>query len=465
MTTLLLACLPMPPHMDAPQADAPEAESADEAWDRSLDTSDVVHDVIVIGGGPAGLATAAELDHGLLLEAESPVGGRIKWASGPELMLVGTIEQVLHGYNDSPEAAAKNWATVQGDAPSELTWRFLEESAEVRNRLLGLGLSFERLSRTPTSVVPRQHHIAESGWDFVAAIASEIDIEIRTDTWVEDLVIEDGAVRGVMVDGELIRARRVVIATGGVISDPDLLDELGYAPEQFSVEIGGDELNWIAHDWALDHDLAESQLDAIGWHPGHAAYEDGPRRLEANDGSAIWVDEHGERFFNEVRSTSVEAGGAILRRDVTGIVSCEETLEPMLFKDAGYLEQFETVDDLAEAHDFDAESLRQSLADVRDHHHNGGMDSTGRSIWPSEMMLPLCTFEPGFTASKAYGGIDVDDQGRVLDVTGTPVQGLYAVGEAAGMGQPGLGGWYGFDGSMSAVVWSGWRVGADLAAR
>jgi hypothetical protein len=32
------------------------------------------------------------------------------------------------------------------------------------------------------------------------------------------------------------------------------------------------------------------------------------------------------------------------------------------------------------------------------------------------------------------------------------------------MGAPGLGGQYGFDGSLTAVVWSGWRAAASMRA-
>ena len=74
----------------------------------------------------------------------------------------------------------------------------------------------------------------------------------------------------------------------------------------------------------------------------------------------------------------------------------------------------------------------------------------------------LCGFLPARIGEKSYGGVDVDLDGRVLDAAGQPITGLYAVGEAAGMGAPGMGGLTGFDGSIGAVVWSGWRVGDAL---
>ncbi|MFT5587018.1 MAG: putative oxidoreductase, partial [Cognaticolwellia sp.] len=75
-----------------------------------------------------------------------------------------------------------------------------------------------------------------------------------------------------------------------------------------------------------------------------------------------------------------------------------------------------------------------------------------------------CAYPPGLTAVKGYGGLLVDDQQRVLDAGGTPVPGLYAAGEASGMAVPGMGGLYGFDGSLSAVVWSGWRAAESINA-
>ena len=76
----------------------------------------------------------------------------------------------------------------------------------------------------------------------------------------------------------------------------------------------------------------------------------------------------------------------------------------------------------------------------------------------------LCAFQPGQTAGKTFGGIAVDEDGRALDAAGAVVDGLWVVGEAAGMAAPGLGGSSGFDGSLTAVVWSGWRAGAAIRA-
>jgi predicted oxidoreductase len=59
----------------------------------------------------------------------------------------------------------------------------------------------------------------------------------------------------------------------------------------------------------------------------------------------------------------------------------------------------------------------------------------------------------------------IDDEGGVLDAEGHHVNGLWAVGEAAGMLAPGVGGDSGWVGSLTAVVWSDWRVGHSIRDR
>jgi predicted oxidoreductase len=66
-------------------------------------------------------------------------------------------------------------------------------------------------------------------------------------------------------------------------------------------------------------------------------------------------------------------------------------------------------------------------------------------------------------AAKAFGGAELDEQGRVLDANGEPIKGLWAAGEAAGMlGTPAVGG--GFSGSVTACYLTGRVAGQNAAA-
>ena len=65
--------------------------------------------------------------------------------------------------------------------------------------------------------------------------------------------------------------------------------------------------------------------------------------------------------------------------------------------------------------------------------------------------------------SKSFGGCSAGVDGAVLDSGGTPIPGLYAAGEATGiLGGPWIG--WGFNGTITAVWWSGLRAGEAAAA-
>lgn len=71
---------------------------------------------------------------------------------------------------------------------------------------------------------------------------------------------------------------------------------------------------------------------------------------------------------------------------------------------------------------------------------------------------------------KSLGGCETDLDGRVLAADGTPVPGLYAVGEAAGFGGGGVHGYRALEGTfLGGCLFSGRAAGraatAQLAGR
>ena len=65
--------------------------------------------------------------------------------------------------------------------------------------------------------------------------------------------------------------------------------------------------------------------------------------------------------------------------------------------------------------------------------------------------------------AKAFGGVSLDEQARVIGLDGEPIPGLFAAGEVAGMlGTEAVG--VGFTGSMTAVLLTGRVAGQEAAA-
>lgn len=63
---------------------------------------------------------------------------------------------------------------------------------------------------------------------------------------------------------------------------------------------------------------------------------------------------------------------------------------------------------------------------------------------------PLVAVKLNLITRKSLGGIQTDLNSRVLDHSGNPIQGLYAIGEAAGFGGGGAGGKRSLEGTFLA---------------
>jgi succinate dehydrogenase/fumarate reductase flavoprotein subunit len=438
---------------------------------------DEVSDVpIIIGGGPAGLALAGELGRALVLEADAVVGGRARWAGG-FLFLVGTPEQAAAGIADDEAVALADWEALTGAQPTDATRAFLAANADVRARVVDLGIPLSLGRTDPVTGRIREHSPAGGGQGLVDALVGALgeEVELRVSTPVRGLVLRDGRAAGVYTDHGWIAADNVIIATGGFVDRADLVElHSGWAAGEW--RLGDPTLaNGDALDWAESAGLGTASLGAIG------AYRDllgfaGPdgQALQVNTGGAppwIWVDADGARFVNESATWSVTLSRlAGARSNVWAITTLEAVTGAVSPEGRPFLvegEAFHCAADLASLADtlgVDPAGLEATVLSVGTYAERLALDPLGR---PGPTFAPLfgtpCAFRPGYVAAKNFGGLSVDADGRALDTSGAVIPGLWAVGEAAGMGSPGLGGTWGFDGSLAAVLWSGWRTGAAIA--
>ncbi|MBE1291499.1 MAG: FAD-binding dehydrogenase [Rhodobacteraceae bacterium] len=243
-------------------------------------------DVIIVGGGLAGLVAANEAaSRGrkvLLLdqEGEQSLGGQAFWSLGG-LFMVDTPEQRRMGIKDSADLALKDWmGSAQFDRPEDANPRKVAEaylefaSGEMRSWLQSIGMRWfpivgwaERggeMAHGHGNSVPRFHITWGTGPGVVApferlvrehASGGRVEMAFRrkvTDLIVENGVVkgvrghilsEDGAVRGKSTSREVVgdfdhRAEAVVITSGGIGGDHDMVrrywpeERLGRAPKR-----------------------------------------------------------------------------------------------------------------------------------------------------------------------------------------------------------------------------------------
>ncbi|HEV7754778.1 MAG TPA: FAD-binding dehydrogenase [Mycobacteriales bacterium] len=243
-------------------------------------------DVIVVGGGLAGLVATAELAAAgrrvLLLdqESEGSLGGQAHWSLGG-LFLVDSPEQRRMGVRDSVDLAIQDWLGTAGfDRDREDHWprqwarAYVEFAAgEKRSWLHGLGMRFfpvvgwaERggsLATGQGNSVPRFHITWGTGPGVVAPFERRVReaaerglVTFGFRHRVDELTTTGGVVDGVrgtvlepssaargrptsrVAAGEFAyRAQAVVVASGGIGGNPDLVRQnwparLGSPPER-----------------------------------------------------------------------------------------------------------------------------------------------------------------------------------------------------------------------------------------
>jgi succinate dehydrogenase/fumarate reductase flavoprotein subunit len=182
-------------------------------------------DVVVVGGGGAGLAAAIEARESgrsvVLLEKNPQPGGSTAWSIG-SVTSSGTPHQRQRGIKDS---AADHWADMPGFA-GDLAERdnaalrrvLCDEIPATFQWLLDSGVRFMGPMPEPPHRQPRMHNVLPNSRSFIYHLtrrARRAGVEIRTGMRVGAIVQQDGRVTGVDADCAGVPWR--FSARGGVV--------------------------------------------------------------------------------------------------------------------------------------------------------------------------------------------------------------------------------------------------------
>ncbi len=436
-----------------------------------------VYDAVVVGAGPAGLAAAWELEQAgrraVIVDGREAVGGRARWGMGLSLM-AGTATQAERQVEDSPEALLADWAVMTGELADDWERAFVQAApGEVHDWLVQRGVRFVQLLPETSAGVLRIHEVAGGSPAVVDALASGLESELVLGRWVTGLEpVPDGGWR-VLLAGEPVRelrAAQVVLATGSLHGVQARADAVAArSPCSLDAMVDGkdgpipadaDPLAWLAS--VSPH---VEGLDRLGTYPHVLAADDHPY-VDVFEAELVAGD--GRRLLPPGTANSVRAGNAVAAQP-----ECEawalfdqrasrrvlanlgpERSEALLARGA-LLRRYEDVSALAAGMQMEASIVSESLERVEP---PGPVHRA-----PPPRQPPYWAARLGLVAGKSFGGLQTDAQGRLLDKQGEIVPGLWAAGEVAGMGGGGLGAPHGFDGSLSAVVYSG-RVAGRHAA-
>ena len=422
------------------------------------------YDVIVIGGGGAGLSACFAAGKAgarvLLVEAAARTGGSTA-LSGGVFYAAGTSLQREAGITDTGGADAmfQYYMTLnQYRLEASVVHRLCHEATPAFEWLRSIGVDFraEDLYAAGVDKIARGHRAAGGGAAITEAIEGSfagLDVDVALNTRVEQLLIEDGAVRGIVVAGEPVTAGAVVIATGGFGANPAKLAELYPDAAQHG------DLHWYIGASTYRGDgldlgrqsggvLTAPNKGMLLLTPGFA------RDLESYlPGWLMLVNASGHRFIDETIEYSVLAGvvNALPRRECYAVFDEAQRLlsrttayraAPSWSADRlersvadGSLLRADTLAALAGMLNVSAAALETAAARYND---NVSAGEDRDFFKPSEMLRTVET-APFYAARVRAAiicwtgtGLRIDRDARVLDAAGRAIPGLYAAGETTG---------------------------------
>jgi uncharacterized protein len=526
-------------------------------------------DILIIGGGIAGLATALDLLDGnrsvLLLDrdGQQAFGGLARESFGG-MFFVASPEQRRQGIRDCSELAWRDWCSfaefgADDEWPKAWARAYVERcTSDVYRWVRGFGVSFlpvvnwvERGEFRPGNSVPRFHVAWGTGKGIAEALIAALRahpnarrLSIRFNARVERLVLRAGRIDGVEGVGEEdgtpfeVKAEHVVVASGGINGDlarvrQNWHRDWGKPP---AVLLNGSHrfADGRLHDATAAVGGVVTHLDKM-WN--YAAGVHHPRPRKPHHGlslvpprSALWLDWRGKRIGPQPLVSGFDT-----RRLVTDICAQQRpyswqlmnmkialkelavsgaehnpsirdkkrfgVLRDILFGNRWLVREMldhctdfvtaATLPELVEKMNALQGDKAVELDSVRDAVE--GFDATiarGTSLMNDEQLrriaalrqyrgdrIRLCKFQPinepkalpliavreHIISRKSLGGIKTDLQSRVLDAAGQPIEGLYAVGEAAGFGGGGVHGLRALEGTfLGGCILSGRLAAASI---
>jgi succinate dehydrogenase/fumarate reductase flavoprotein subunit len=312
----------------------------------------------------------------------------------------------------------------------------------------------------------------------LAKSAFDLDIPLWLSAPALALVVEEGRVAGAHVRHEgrtvIVRARcGVVLAAGGFAHDlarrQRLYEHAPAAAEHYSLAAPGNTGDGLRLAESAGGGVDETYASAAPWMPvSRVPYRDGtfgtyPHSYERGKPGGIIVTANGRRFTNESDSYH-DVVRAMIRHRVPGKPAAAFLIGDARFVQrygigmakpfplplgpylrSGYLQRGRTIAELAARIGIDPAALTATVTEFNAHAARGEDPAFGRGTnaynryqgdlrnAPNPCLAPLVT--PPFYAVRmlpgdlgTFMGVRTDAVGAVLDAGGTPIRGLYAVG-------------------------------------
>ena len=252
-----------------------------------------------------------------------------------------------------------------------------------------------------------------------------------------ELLVDNGQVVGVKAKGYTVKAKAVILTTGGFGYNLDMVTK--YKPElkgfisTNAPGITGDGIVMAQKVGAKLVDMEQIQIHPTVYKENSSLVTEGLR----GDG-AILVNQEGKRFIDEVSTRDVVSAAEIKQTGSYAYLIIDQNMVDESLVIQGYIKKGmtvkgETLADLAKELNIDAKVLEDTLTKWNSYVNDRKDPDFKRTSFTKPLdKAPYYALKVTPGIHHTMGGIAINEKAEVLKEDGSVIKGLYAAGEVTG---------------------------------